>query len=66
MGKNCNKPNNFAKKCRLQQANEIVNENSVSEEECNLIQNFDSCEEFEIFSIKNELTSIVAVEQYID
>ena len=64
--KNCNKPNQITKMCRSQQVNEIKNENSSSEEECNLIQNFDSFEEFEIMSIENERTSIVAVEQYID
>ena len=46
--KNCNKPNHFAKMCRSQQVNEITNEDSSSEEECNLIQTFDSCDEFEI------------------
>ena len=50
--------------CQSQQVNEVVNENSSSEEECNLIQNFDSCEEFEIMSVENDIKSIVAVEQY--
>ena len=52
--------------CRSQQVNEVVNENSSSEEECNLIQNFDSCEEFEIMSVENDLKSIVADEQFIN
>ena len=64
--KNCNKPNHFAKMCRSQQVNEVVNEYSSSEEECNLIQNFDSCEEFEMISVENNIKLIVAVEQYIN
>ena len=40
--KNCNKPNHFAKMYRSQQVKEITNEGSSSEEECNLIQTFDS------------------------
>ena len=64
--KNCNKPNHFAKMCRSQHVNEIVNENSSSEEESNPIQNFDSCEEFEIMSVEDDIKSIVAIEQYIN
>ena len=64
--KNCNKPNHLTTMCRSQQVKEFVNENSSSEEECSLIQNFDSCEEFEILSVENDLKSIKAVEQYIN
>ena len=52
--------------CRSQQVNEIVNENSSSQEKCNLTQNFDSCEEFEIMSVEDDIKSIVAIEQYIN
>ena len=64
--KNCIKPNHFAKMCGSQQVNETVNKSSSSEEECNLIQSFDSCEKFEIMSVENDLTSIAAIEQYIN
>ena len=50
--KNCNKPKHFARMCRSQQVNEITETTESSEEECNLIQTFDSCEEFEIMSIE--------------
>ena len=36
------------------------------EEECNLIQNFDSCDEFEIMAVEEDLTSIAEIEKYID
>ena len=51
MGKicqNCNKPNHFAKMCRSNQVNEIGEDKSSSEEECNLLQSFDSCDEIDI------------------
>ena len=51
--KNCNKPNNFARMCRSQQVNEITETTESSEEECNLIQTFDSREELEIMSIEH-------------
>ena len=47
--KNCNKPNHFARICRSQQVSEITENTESSEEECNLIQTFDSCEEFELW-----------------
>ena len=53
--KNCNKPNHFAKICRSNQVNEIAEENSSSEEECNLIRCFDSCEEVEIMAVEPKL-----------
>ena len=53
--KSCNKPNHFAKVCRLNQVNEIAEENSSSEEDCNLIRSFDSCEEFEIMAVEPRL-----------
>ena len=55
MGKqcrNCNKPNHFARMCRSQQVNEITENTESSEEECNLIQTFDSCEEIEVMVIE--------------
>ena len=64
--KNCNKPNHFAKMCRSQQVNEITNEGSSSEEECKLIQTFDSCDNFEIMAVEEDLTSIVNIEKYIN
>ena len=50
--KNCKKPNHFAKMCRSNQVNEIGEDKSSSEEECNLIQSFDSCDEFEIMVVE--------------
>ena len=35
--------------------NEIAEENSISEEECNLIRSSDSCEEFEIMALESKL-----------
>ena len=64
--KNCNKPNHFAKMCRSQQVNEITNEGSSSEEECNLIQTFDSCDNFEIMAVEEDLTSVENIEKYIN
>ena len=69
MGKSCkksNKPNHFAKMCRSQQVNEVANEDSSSEEECNLIKNFDSCNEFEIMAVEEDFTSIAEIEKYIN
>ena len=53
--KSCNKQNHFAKTCRSNEVNEIAEENSSSEEECNLIHSFDSCEEFEIMVVEPRL-----------
>ena len=64
--KNCNKPNHFAKMCKSQQVNEIANEDSSSEEECNLIQTFDSCDDFEILTVEEDFTSIANIEKYIN
>ena len=50
--KSCNKQNHFAKMCRSSQVNEIAEENSSLEEECNLIHSFDSCDEFEIMVVE--------------
>ena len=58
MGKTCRsciKQNHFAKMCRSNQVNEIAEENSSSEEECNLIHCFNSCEEFEIMVVEHRL-----------
>ena len=64
--KNCKKPNHFAKMCRSQQVDEIINEDSTSEDECNLIQTFDSCDDFEILAVEEDFTSIVNIEKYIN
>ena len=53
--KSCNKPNHFAKMCRANQVKEIAEKNSSSEEECNLISSFDSCDEFEIMAVEPKL-----------
>ena len=62
MGKTCknyfSKPNHFAKMCKSQQVNEIAEKSSSSDEVCNLIQSFDSCEELEIMAIESELSSM--------
>ena len=64
--KNCSKPNHFAKMCKSQQVNEIAEKRSSSDEECNLIQSFDSCEEFEIMAIELELSSMEEIDEYIN
>ena len=63
--KNCSKPNHFAKMCKSQQVNEISEKSSSSDEECNLIQSFDSCDEFEIMAIESELSSLEQIDEYI-
>ena len=63
--KKCSKPNHFAKMCRSQQKNEIVEKTSSSDEECNLIQSFDSCDEFEIMAIEPETSSMDQIDEYI-
>ena len=63
--KNCNKPNHFARMCRSQQVNEITENTESSEEECNLIQIFDSCEEFEINSIEQNNNQRDTTDRYI-
>ena len=51
--------------CRSQQVNEVANEDSSSEEECNLIQNFDFYDEFEIMALEEDFTSIENVRKFI-
>ena len=63
--KNCSKSNHFAKMCKSQQVNEIAEKSSSSDEKCNLIQSFDSCEEFEIMAIESELSSMEEIDEYI-
>ena len=41
--------------CRSNKVNEIAEENSGSDEECNLIHSFDSCEEFEVMVVEPRL-----------
>ena len=55
--KSCSKRNHFAKLCRSNQVNEITEENSSSEEECNLLHSFDSCDEFEIKVVEPRLNN---------
>ena len=63
--KNCSKPNHFAKMCKSQQVNEIAEKSSSSDEECNLIQSFDSCDEFEIMAVDSEISSMEQIDEYI-
>ena len=63
--KNCTKPNHFAKMCRSQQVNEVTENTNSSDEECNMIQSFDSGDEFEIMSIESNTTSIAQIDEYI-
>ena len=63
--KNCSKPNRFAKMCRSQQVNEIAEKTSSSDAECNLIQSFYSCDEFEIMAIESEISSMEQIDEYI-
>ena len=51
--------------CKSQQVNEIAEKSSSSHEECNLIQSFDSCDEFEIMAIESELSSLEQIDEYI-
>ena len=62
--KNCNKPNHFARMCRSQQVNEITETTESSEEECNLIQTFDSCDEFEVMSIESKSNQMKSINSY--
>ena len=64
--KNCNKPNHFARMCRSQQVSEITENTESSEEECNLIQTFVSCEEFEVMVIEQKDRQIEMINRYID
>ena len=69
MGKqceNCNKPNHFARMCRSQQVSEITENTQSSEEECNLIQTFDSCEKFEVMAIEQKDNQIEMINRYIE
>ena len=68
MGKQCknsNKPNYFARMCRSQQVNEITEKTESSEEEFNLIQTFDSCEEFEVMAIERNNSQREMINRYI-
>ena len=52
--------------CRLQQVNEITKKTESSEEECNLIKTFGSCEEFEVMAIEQEDNQIEMINRYIE
>ena len=41
--------------CRSNQVNKIAGEKSSSEEECNIIHSFDSCDEYEIMAVETKL-----------
>ena len=64
--KSCNKPNHFARMCRSQQVSEITENTESSEEECNLIQTFDSCEELEVMAVEQKDSEIEMINRYID
>ena len=64
--KNCNKPNHFARMCCSQQVSEITENTESSEEECNLIQTFDSSEEFEVVAIEHKDSQIEMINRYIE
>ena len=48
-----------------QRVNEVTEETSASEEECNLIRCFDSCDDFEIMIIDKDKMSKRQIEDYI-
>ena len=50
--KNCIKSNQFAKTCRSYEINELTANTKSSDEDCRLIQNFETCDEFEFLSIE--------------
>ena len=53
--------------CRSQQVIEnIENSTSSEDEECNVIQSFDSCDDFEFLSIKYDFISIAQIEKYVE
>ena len=64
--KNCNKPNHFARMCRSQQVSEITENTESSEGECNLIQTFDSCEEFEVMAVEQRDSEVEMINRYIE
>ena len=51
--------------CKSQQVNKIAEKTSSSDEECNLIQSFDSCGEFEIMALESEISSMEQIDEYI-
>ena len=51
--------------CRSQQANQVTEEISSSDEECNLIRCFDSCNDFEIMVIEKDEISVEQIEYYV-
>ena len=63
--KNCNEPNHSARMCQSQQVNEVAEEISSSDEECNLMRCFDSCDDFEIMVVEKDEMSVEQIEDYI-
>ena len=57
--------NHFARMYRSQQVSEITENTESSEEECNLIQTFDSCKEFEVMVIEQKDNQIEMINRYI-
>ena len=51
--------------CRSQQVNKSTEKLSSSDEECSLIQSFDSRDEFEIMSIEQNTASTEQIDAYI-
>ena len=51
--------------CRSQQVNKITETTESSEEECNLIQTFDSCDDFEVMSIESKNNQVDSIESYL-
>ena len=52
--------------CKSQQVNEITETTESSEEECKLIQSFDSCEEFSTMSIEQNNNQMEKMNKYIE
>ena len=65
-GKNCGKPNHFAKMCNSQQVSEVAEESEGSVEECDQIsESFGSCSDFEVMSIQTYQWESERVSKYV-
>ena len=49
--------------CRSKKVNEIAEKKSSSDEECNLIHSFDSCDDFEIMAIESDISSMEQLDE---
>ena len=68
MGKTCekcNKPNHLARINRSQQINKVTEKTSSSDEECNFIRCFDSCDDFEIMAIEKDKMFVEQIADFI-